>query len=267
MQRSLQVRRPEFALDESLPRYWYAGDAFQTHFMDALSSVFPPGEMFFVRSVQRYRDRIDDPDLREAMRAFGGQEGQHSHQHDRHVELLVAQGYPLIEKRNRIMRRVMPWVNRRFPRFSLALTAALEHLTALMARQMMRHSERWTGPMDPRMAPLWQWHAVEEAEHKAVAFDALRSVAPSYPLRVCAMLLAVVDLAGETWLRTSYMLWVDRRLLEWTLWRRGLAFVWGREGLLRGTGPDFRQWFRRDFHPNDVDDTALLAEWGPRVAA
>ena len=267
MHRSLQVRRPEFALDETLPRYWHGGDPFQTHFMDALSSVFPPGEAFFVRAVQHYRDRIHDPDLRAAMKAFGGQEGQHSHQHERHVEILVAQGYPLIEKRNAIMRRVMPWVNRRFPRASLALTAALEHLTALMARQMMRHPERWTDPMDPRMAPLWQWHAVEEAEHKAVAFDVLRRVAPSHRLRVLAMLLAVLDLAGETWLRTGYMLWVDGRLFEPRLWLRGLRFVWGREGLLRGSGAEFRSWFRRDFHPDEVDDGPLLAEWAPRVAA
>ena len=267
MRRSLQVRRPEFALDESLPRWWYGGDPFQTHVMNALSSVFPPGETFFVRSVQHYRDRIHDPELREAMKAFGGQEGQHSHHHDRHVELLVGQGYGLIEKRNRIMRRVMPWANRHFPRFSLALTAALEHLTAIMARQMMRHAERWTGPMDPRMAPLWLWHAVEEAEHKAVAFDVLKSVAPSHALRVFAMLLAVVDLFGETWLRTSYMLWVDGRLFEPRLWWRGLGFVWGREGILRGTGRDLRRWFRRNFHPDEVDDAELLAEWRPRVAA
>jgi hypothetical protein len=267
MQHSLQIRRPEFALDESLPRYWYGGDPFQTHFMDALSSVFPPGEMFFVRAVQHYRDRIDDPDLREAMKAFGGQEGQHSLQHERHVEILVAQGYSLIGVRNRIMGRVMPWMNRRFPRFSLALTAALEHLTALMARTMLSHSQRWTGRMDARMAPLWQWHAVEEAEHKAVAFDVLRRAAPAYPLRVLAMLVALAGLSAETWVRTSYMLWVDRRLFEWTLWRRGLGFVWGREGLLRGTGADFVQWFRPDFHPDDLDDEELLAEWRPRVAA
>jgi predicted metal-dependent hydrolase len=235
--------------------------------MNALSSVFPPGEAFFVRSVQHYRDHIEEPELRAAMQAFGGQEGQHSRHHERHVELLVGQGFRLIESRNRIMRRVMPWVNRNFPRFSLASTAALEHLTAIMARQMMRRPERWTGPMDPRMAPLWLWHAVEEAEHKAVAFDVLQRVAPSYPLRVVAMLLSVLDLFSETWLRTSYMLWVDGRLFEPRLWWRGLGFVWGREGILRGSGRDFLRWFRRDFHPDEVDDAELLAKWRPRVAA
>ena len=267
MEGSLLVRRPDFALGPSLPRYWHGGDPFQTHFLDALSSVFPPGEAFFVRSVQHYRERITDPALRDAMKAFAGQEGQHSRQHDRHVQILVAQGYRLLEVRNRIMRRVMPWVNRHLPRFSLALTAALEHLTALMARQTMRHPERWTGPMDPRMEPLWQWHAVEEAEHKAVAFDVLRAVAPGAGLRRFAMLLAVLGLVEETWMRTSYMLWVDRRLLQPRLWLRGLAFLWGRAGLLRRTGADFRRWFRRDFHPDDLDDGALLAIWRPRVAA
>ena len=51
-----QVRRPAKRLSRDIRRHWYGGDAFASHFLDALSSTFPAGEAFFVRSVIRYRD-------------------------------------------------------------------------------------------------------------------------------------------------------------------------------------------------------------------
>ena len=44
IQSEIQVRRPEFDLGAAIPRYWVAGDPFRSHFMNALSSVFPDGE-------------------------------------------------------------------------------------------------------------------------------------------------------------------------------------------------------------------------------
>ena len=61
---AIQVRRPALELGPEVPRHWYAGEPFATHYLDALSSVFPDGEAFFVRSVQRFRDQIDDPELK-----------------------------------------------------------------------------------------------------------------------------------------------------------------------------------------------------------
>jgi len=262
---AIRVRRPSLELTEAIPHYWNGGDPFATHFLNALSSVFPDGEAFFVRSVQRFRDRIDDPELRTAIRAFAAQEGQHSAQHDRHVQMLVAQGYPGIGRRNAVIRRLMRWSVAHMPRHSLAGTAALEHLTALLARKLLRSPERWTGPMDPRMAPLWQWHALEEAEHKAVAFDVLARVAPSYPLRVFALAINTPGLFLEILDRTAYLLWKDGLLFRRQVWASGLRFLFGRGGLLRDAGADYRSWYRRDFHPDDVDDTALIAAWRPRV--
>ena len=262
----IPVRRPALEISSELPRYWYGGNAFATHYLDALSSVFPDGEAFFVRSVLHYRDRIDDPALRVAIQGFAGQEAQHSHQHDRHLAVLSAQGYGALARANRVADRIMRHANRLAPRFSLASTAALEHLTALLARRILCDGGRFTRPMDPRMAALWRWHALEEAEHKAVAFDVLRQVAPSYLLRVVALVVNAASLFVEILARTGYMLWKDGELARADTWRDGWKFLFAREGLLRGLGPEFRAWFRRDFHPSQIDDAPLIAEWRDRVA-
>jgi predicted metal-dependent hydrolase len=271
---AIPIRRPKLSLTRppdgsgapGLPRDWHGGDPFATHFLDALSSTFPFGEAFFVRSVLHYRDRIDDPALLEQIRGFAGQEGQHSRLHDEHLELLLAQGYAFLARRNRFLDRVMRFHNRGTPKLSLAITAALEHLTALLARQVLEDDARRLAPMHPDMAPLWRWHALEESEHKSVAFDVLKRVAPSHGLRIAAMALDSFFLTFETLMRTSYMLWKDGLLFDRAIWAQGWRFLWGEAGLLRGTASAYLAWYRRDFHPDEIDDSALIAHHAPRVA-
>ena len=54
---AIPIRRPAFSLagpgatSGRPPRHWHAAGPFASHFFDALSSTFPFGEAFFVRSV------------------------------------------------------------------------------------------------------------------------------------------------------------------------------------------------------------------------
>lgn len=263
----IPVRRPGLALTPEIPRHWYGGRPFASHFFDALSSTFPDGEAFFVRSVMHYRDRIDDPALARAVQGFAGQEAQHRQQHDAHVQLLLAQGYTGLATRNRLMRAALRVLGNHLPGVSLRSTAALEHLTAILARRLLGDPERWCGPMDPRMARLWQWHALEEAEHKAVAYDVLQRVTPSHARRCVAQLVESTLLAVEVLDRTAYMLWKDGLLFRRDTWRDGWRFLLGPDGFLRGLGAEWRAWFRRDFHPDDVDDAVIVTRGRELLAA
>jgi len=264
---ALTVRRPRLDLSGDVPRYWNGGDPFATHYLNALSSVFPDGEAFFVRSVQRFRESIDEPVLLREIQGFAGQEAQHSQQHDRHLQLLDAQGYTALVRLNRMADAGMRFGNRHWPRFSLASTAALEHLTALLARRILADGSTFTAAMDPRMAALWRWHAAEEAEHKSVAFDVLQHVAPSRALRAAALLLNTAGLFVEILVRTFYMLGVDGVLLRRETLESGRRFLFGPDGLLRGQGRDYLAWFRRGFHPSQIDDRRLIEAWQRQIDA
>ncbi len=234
--------------------------------MNALSTTFPEGEAFFVRSVQHFRAAIDDPALLAQMRSFAGQEGAHGREHGVHVKLLVEQGYPWIETLNRYEARETRFYNRHAPRFALALTAALEHITAILARRALRDPSYWTDPMHPDMAPFWLWHAMEEAEHKAVAFDVLARVSGSYSLRVAAMLLATLGLLTDNFVRWTYFMIRDRRIFAPRVWRDTARFLWGRGGFYRALIPDYLRWYRRDFHPWQQDDQPLIDACQARLA-
>jgi predicted metal-dependent hydrolase len=263
----ISIRRPAGSLSRDMPRHWNGGDAFATHFLNALSSTFPFGEAFFIRSVRHYQAQIRDPRLRERVRGFTGQEAQHSRVHADHVEILIEQGYTALAVRNRVADRVMRWYNRRLPVFSLVITAALEHMTALLARQMLLDPLLRTGQMHPEMSRLWRWHALEEAEHKSVAFDVLMEVSPSHWLRVYVMISTLILLSIAILDRMIYMLWKDGLLFRGQTWLSGWQFLFGPTGFLRGMGPNFRSWFRREFHPDEIDDRPLIEQHAPLIVA
>lgn len=51
---SFPVRRMNFDFDQ-VPEYWMSGSAGLTHFMTALSALFPDGEKLFIDSVRAVR--------------------------------------------------------------------------------------------------------------------------------------------------------------------------------------------------------------------
>jgi predicted metal-dependent hydrolase len=255
---AIVVRRVRLPLSAETARYWFDGDPFLTHFMNALSSTFPDGEAFFVRSVQHYRDRARGEEQREAIRRFAQQEGLHSREHDAHLALLEAQGYRWLLRLNETAARQMRWMNRHLPLYSLATTAALEHLTAVLARQILAFPERWADPMSPDMKPLWRWHAVEEAEHKAVAFDVLEDVSGSWALRAFAGVTATLGLAFDTTVRLAYLLARDGLVWRPSVWWRGLRRLAAPGPARRQLLRDYFAWYRRGFHPAQIDDRPLI---------
>lgn len=252
---------PDFDLDGDIPRFWLDGDPFRTRFFDAMSTLFPEGERFFIACVRDYRDGVNQAELAAAIKDFIFQEGQHGQIHTQFNARLQAQGI----KVDRILanqRHVLfDYYRKRFPkRFTLAMTAASEHVTAMLA-----HAFFTTGvlrPADRRMRALYAWHAVEEIEHKAVAFDVFVKIARgNYPIRVAAMLLVAVMFPLHTLLIVRHMLTVDGYGGDTRMWLRGLWWVFGPRGVFTGQLGHLLAYFRPGFHPNDAGDLAGLQHW------
>src|SRR5437763_4198357 len=75
------------------------------------------------------------------------------------------------------------------PIANLASSAALEHFTATLAELVMRDEETRDAMGHDAVRDLFLWHALEESEHKAVAFDVYRAVGGSERLRILTMKL------------------------------------------------------------------------------
>ena len=89
----LPIRRDiRFALPAERIKNWHEQGPVVSHFFNALSLLFPQGELFFMDSVRHYRQRIDDPALKQEIQGFIGQEAMHSREHLAYNDLLQAAG-------------------------------------------------------------------------------------------------------------------------------------------------------------------------------
>ncbi len=268
----LHVRTPRVDFG-GLPRHWFAGSPAATHIANGVNLLFPAGERFFVRSVRRYLPELErDPanaDLAARVRGFFGQEGRHAQAHERFFDTLRAQGYPVDDFLARYEKVAYGFIEKMAPpALSLATTVALEHFTAILAEDAL--SDRGVAGLahaHPVMRQLLEWHAVEEIEHKAVAFDVLQAVNPSYALRMAGLAMATATL-GAFWIAgTRALLRADGLsgmdfLREMKKLRAAEEKAEGRASepivqrvFLRG----IRAYLRRDFHPDDVDHRELAA--------
>lgn len=244
-----------------VPRHWLAGNAAATHVSNGVSLLFPHGERFFVRSVKHFLDRIDDPELREQIRGFFGQEGRHAREHDRFNAILRRQGYE-IDRFLGTYEKLTLWLEARIPpQLRLAITAACEHFTAIMAESAFRGS--MLDASAPEMRALLAWHAAEEIEHKAVAFDVLQKVNPSFRLRIAGLVWSTTMLSFWWLLGTLNLLRQEgmtrdqvRAELRGLRASRGDGDGIARRVFLRG----IREYLRRDFHPSHNDNYALAVE-------
>lgn len=259
--RPIRPRSPRFDFG-AVPRHWLAGSGLATHIANGANLLFPSGERFFVRSVWRYLDRVTDPAELEAVRGFCQQEGRHARAHEDWFDAMRAQGYDVDGFLRLYERLAWEVLEPRFSReMSLAVTAALEHYTAIMAEGALADGvlDRVAHPM---MRDLLLWHAAEEIEHRAVAFDVLQKVDPRYRTRAAGMVLATLGLAAFWGSATAYLLLQDHRAGR-PVRAEDLATLRmnprriGRDVFLRG----LREYFERDFHPLKRDCIELAQRY------
>lgn len=252
------ARNRRFELRESLARDWHGGRAFETGFFNALSFSFPSGEKFFVDSVKHFLPRIDDAKLAGDAAVFVQQEYIHRREHQRYNEVLAAARGLDLEKIEALFIREIALANKEPPIVRLALTVVLEHITAIFAAGSMRNS-RWMEGADPVMADLWNWHAVEETEHKSVAYDVFLAIGGERKLLRRVMRLVRLRFPYHVFLTICSMRRMEGKpVLSLSFWREGYRFLFGKDGVISEVASDFREFYRDDFHPWDIDNREQL---------
>ncbi|MCB9599886.1 MAG: metal-dependent hydrolase [Sandaracinus sp.] len=258
---AIEVRNPRFSLGAHVPRAWHPAGLNVTRFFDNLSVFFPVGERFFMASLNAHRHVVeDDPAMRRAIRDFCAQEGIHGREHDGYNAMLAEQGLP-IEAMEASVARLLDRVQKRLPkRWQLAATAALEHFTGVMGYLILTRPELLEGA-HPSMAELWRWHAAEENEHKAVAFDVYEAAGGFYAERSIVMLMATVIFWSKVVEHHVRILKADGIVLSPREHAQLLFWLFGKPGAMRAMWWHWLSWFRPGFHPNDVDAQAAFDTW------
>ena len=257
-----------FKLDE-VPRFWFGGDPFKTRMFDALSLTFPDGERYFIECVRLFRDKITDPDLQQRVADFIRQEAQHGIAHDKMNEEMRKQGMPLDQFINFLQRLFKSELKNRSPQYNIAMTAAAEHLTALMADTF--YSQKSTlADAHPYVRALFAWHSIEEMEHRDVAFDVMQQVGEvPESLRKFTLALTTVAMMGFTTYRANVMLAHDgfSRTQRLKLAVSGIPWLFGKQGVFTRMRKPYMDWYKKGFHPSQHPIIAQYQVWVDTLAA
>ena len=257
----ITIRDLRFLRGAQPQRWWLGGDPFATAWFTALSATFPRGEAFFIEAVKAHREGVS-PQLAEQIRAFIVQEVNHSREHLALNRIAEAAGYDLAGI-DRHVSELLGQLDGRPAILNLASTMALEHFTAMMAHEFLAHPEHIAGA-DPEVTALWRWHAIEEIEHKAVAYDtwlhATRDWSRWKRWRVKSMLMLLVtkNFLSHRIRDALGLLAQDRITGAPAKWRL-MAFLLWQPGVLRRIFPSWLAYFLPGFHPWNTEDRELIA--------
>lgn len=253
----IPVRRMDFEFDDAIPELWFGGDPVRTMLLTGLSCTFPEGERMFMRSVRHFQDRIKNPTLQKQVKAFIGQEAHHGKEHQAFNDMMARKGLPIADIENMVkvgLSREESWFS---PERMLAKTCALEHFTAMFAEMLLEHPEL-IEDMDERLKPLWMWHAVEESEHKAIAFDVYKEQVDDYWVRASEMALTTVLFSFfSTLYMTRLLVTSEAAKTSRFSFVEGAKGIWKQREIFAKLGKHYLAYYRQDFHPSQKDSAFL----------
>jgi predicted metal-dependent hydrolase len=265
---SITSRDLHFSEAGGAERWWHGGDPVATAFYNALSVSFPLGERYFIDCVKRFRHLADER-LQKQIEGFITQESIHTREHLAFNRIATERGYDL-GRINAFLKRRFDWARTYGPRRQLASTAALEHFTAILAHELLSDPGDLEGAPDS-IRRLWFWHAIEEIEHKGVAFDTFfvatkhLSGLRRWFLRCGAMCVATVLFLHEIAYCAGDFFRQDR-IASFGTWWRFLRYVFVEPGVLRRVLGSYFLYFKPGFHPWHVDDRELIGKFEPILA-
>ncbi|MDX1694568.1 MAG: metal-dependent hydrolase [Ketobacteraceae bacterium] len=260
---AIPVRRMDFEFDDDIPKYWFGGDPLRTMILTALSCTFPEGERMFMRSVRHYEPGLKDPVLRQQVKGFIGQEAHHGKEHQEFNDMMGRKGLPTAHLETFTRENIAREEALFSPARMLAKTCALEHFTAMFAETLLEYPEL-IDDIDERLKPLWIWHAIEESEHKSVAYDVYQDQVGSYWIRTSEMALTSVLFTLFSALHTRELLVADRRQAKArketpprASVSKALRGAWKNRHILNKLGRHYLSYYRPDFHPSQKDSDFL----------
>ena len=258
----ITVRKLQFN-PKAIRRHYFANSPVMSHMLTALSSTFPIGEQFFVHSVRNVRDKVKDEKLQAQITAFIGQEAMHSKAHAEFNDAWRSDDYNL-DRFQAWLARKNEYVKNLHPKIQLAITCAFEHFTALLGGYILRHPEV-LATLDEDAVKLWVWHAIEEIEHRAVAFDVYQAVYGDDKIRRMIMRSVTTGFASLTFYSATRLFLQDKA--------KSLPKVGGNIFGLYLLGkmfiqllPEYLSYFKADFHPSEIDYTKIVNYWKERLA-
>lgn len=264
----IQPRDLAFGRNSANPRWRHGNDPIATAYFNTLSASFPQGERFFIEAVRNCAAAAS-PELHKQIAAFTSQEFVHAREHVLFNRQATDAGYDL-SKIEAFVKRELDFAKRRGPIGQLAITVTLEHFTAILGHLGLADPRHFEGA-SPENQRLWRWHAMEEIEHKAVAYDTYLAATKNWSafgrwaMRCSTMVVSTVLFFVEIFYGVREHFRQDG-INSFGTWLRFFHFLLVKPGVVRQMTWDYLAFYRPGFHPWQRDDRALIADFEATLA-
>jgi uncharacterized protein len=256
-----------FDMDSARDGHWLDGNPVATAIFNAMSLTFPGGERMFMDAVKAYRGEVSGK-LAQDVKDFITQEAIHSREHHLLNDMIDREKYPVAEIEAAIAEKIS-FGRSGGPMRMLIATICLEHFTSMMADLMVDldvDGEPLFSKTEPSIERLWRWHAMEETEHKAVAYDVFLEATRDWPpfkryFRRCLSMLIITRHFTENIAQYATKLLVADGYAPKDAKRAVKAFLWKKPALFGKGWPIWLSWFKPGFHPWDHDNRDIMASW------
>lgn len=195
--------------------YWFDNNPALTNFMMVLSSLFPAGESFFMKSITAYLPQV--PQYKNDVVVFCKQERNHSQVHKKLNRLHNRVAVKKLEGLTATLLEGVTKVTSKQQR--LIATVVLEHITATLAKRLLKNAEL-LDMMEQEARDLWVYHAIEETGelHSSIATKVYNEVcndvsAFEYSTVKTITCIALVLVVG---VYQAYLTVCDRKLSGYT---------------------------------------------------
>jgi predicted metal-dependent hydrolase len=242
--------------DQQLPKYWFDNSPFKTALFDSFQIAFPDGEVYFIESINKFKEEIDDVDLMEDIEEFIRQEVWHTKVHKDYNNHL--------EKLGRIDKSILTMASDKKVNSALgnlAATVCMEHLTAIASDWLYSHPEL-LDQMHPHFRDIWQWHMDEESTHRSVSYDVWKIITnriiEKHPNskktfdKVLQRGMNKVCLINSLnfFKHTVFILKKEGNLYKWRTLKDFASFIFNpKNGVLVHCTKPLLQFYKKDFHP------------------
>ncbi|MBT7610918.1 MAG: metal-dependent hydrolase [Bacteriovoracaceae bacterium] len=248
--RKIIHRKPNLQFTENYPKHWHSNSPFKTHFLNSLTLIFPTGEKYFIRSIKCLLVNVQSEILQKEAKLFIKQESEHFKEHEKFFKVLKKQGYKLnslVDLLDHIVNNLLePYLD---SKTNLSITAGLEHITALLAEISLE--ENFLDEAPQKIQDLFNWHAAEEIEHRAVAFDVLKEVTRSYSKRIQGIIIGYIIISSFSALTTTYLLYQDKELFKLKTVKDCSQLFFTEQALFIKAIKIFLRYLDPDFHPDN----------------
>lgn len=173
------TQRNELSFEfENLPNHWCGNNPYSTAFFNAMSVMAPATEKLVITALRNVENDVKDDKLKKDIKGLIMQEGMHSRIHRSFNKVLLEQGYDS-EAGLKIAEEAIVELSKGKSDLELiAISAAGEHIIWAIGYELLT-SKPLAESMSPKARKLYQWHSLEELEHKAVCRDTFNHLSHS----------------------------------------------------------------------------------------